>query len=72
MTHSCLPLDLLEVAITGTAMPVDLTLLPSTTLDFGDCRVDHCTTREIEVCVCVCVASSFTPQASVEQQLTHH
>ncbi len=41
--------DPLEVAVTGRAVPVDLSVLPGPTLDFGDCTVGHCTTQEIQV-----------------------
>lgn len=46
--------DPLEVAVTGTSLPVDLKVEPCSTLDFGECAVGSCDTQQIWVCICLC------------------
>ena len=40
---------LLEVAVTGTALPVDIRLLPATQLDFGGCLVNFCSCMQLQL-----------------------
>lgn len=41
---------LLEVAATGTALPVDIQLLPATHVDFGGCLVNFCSCKQLQLC----------------------
>ena len=41
---------LLEVAVTGTALPIDVCILPSTHLDFGWCLVNCCSCKQLQLC----------------------
>ena len=39
----------LEVAVTGTVVPVNLSVVPGTTLDFGGCPAGSTNTQQIQV-----------------------
>ena len=39
----------LEVAVTGTVVPVNLSVEPGTTLDFGECPAGSTNTQQIQV-----------------------
>lgn len=43
----------LEIAVTGTARPLQLTIKPGTFLDFGPCAMGKILTQKLLVCICL-------------------